>query len=121
MNNICHNCGATLNNNKNCPNCGTKVFEKNKEYSDFTTKTLNTKKIMICATTIFIIVAIITSIFIIKGIKPEIGEYDTSYNQDNYKCNKAINCQDGICIYIDENGVEEKIQCSNTSWYNEGN
>lgn len=119
MNNICHNCGALLNNNKNCPNCGAKAFEKTREYSDFTTKTLNTKKIIICATIIFVIAAIITSIFITTGIKPKIGEYDTSYNQDNYKCNNATNCKNGICTYINKDGEEEIINCSSNNWYNE--
>lgn len=119
MNNICHNCGANLNNNKICPNCGTKAFEKKQEYSDFTTKTLNNRILIICAIIIFIITAIVTIIFVIKGIKPKIVEYDTSYNQNNYKCSKATNCQNEICTYINEDGGEEIIHCSNTNWYNQ--
>lgn len=120
MNNTCHNCGEPLNNNdKHCPNCGFKRFEESNNYKDTITKKITTKRIIIISISIFLIALAVTIIYLTKGVPIKVDTYDTSYNQDNYKCNKAINCKNGTCTYVDENGVEEEVQCQNTNWYNQ--
>jgi hypothetical protein len=114
-NKTCRNCGKTLTNGSKCIYCGAKNFDDPVSYSDFTTKKISTKKILIISSILLVIIIFLIVYFNINGIKPKYTTYDTTYNTNSYKCNHAKSCEDNICIYEDENGVEESIDCTNNS------
>lgn len=115
-NKVCRNCGKPLTS-KVCSYCGATNFTDPVEYSDFTTKKLSTKKILIVSGGVFILVVILATFFIIRGIKPEYNDHDTSVNSNQYKCVHAKSCDGTNCIYVNDKGIEEKIICESNNWY----
>ena len=115
-NKVCRNCGKPLSTNV-CSYCGAVNFKDPVEYSDFTTKKLQTKKILIVSGVVFAIVLVISLFFIIRGIKPKYNDHDTSVNSNQYKCSHATSCDGNNCIYINEDGTEEQIVCESNNWY----
>lgn len=117
MNNkVCRNCGMPITTNV-CSYCGAANFQDPVEYSDFTTKRLSTKKILIASGAVFVIILAITVFFIIRGIKPKYNDHDTSVDTNQYKCIHATTCDGKTCIYKNEDGIEEQIVCETNNWY----
>lgn len=115
-NKVCRNCGKVLTK-KVCSYCGATNFTDPVEYSDFTTKKLSTKKILIVSGGVFLIVIGITLFFIFNGIKPEYDDHDTSVNTNQYKCTHTKTCDGNKCIYVNDKGIEEEIICDTNNWY----
>lgn len=115
-NKVCRNCGKELKSNV-CENCGAVNFKEPVEYSEFTTKKLSTKKILIGSGVVFVIALALSITFIVRGIKPKYDDHDTSAKSNTYKCNHATSCDGKNCIYTNEDGIEENIVCESTNWY----